>query len=544
MKTVFPLLLLCAAGSAQGPGGFPPVDPPPGNPITANKAMLGKALFWDEQLSSTGTMACGTCHIPRSGGIDPRAQGAVHPGPDGRVGTPDDIHGSPGVIEQLADGSYTGGGTFHVDVQVTGRKSMSVINSTFARNLFWDGRAGQVFTDPITGQVILGRRAALESQAKGPPTSSVEMGHSSANWTEISQRVARVAPLALASSIPAALDQWIGTRSYPQLFLDAFGTAQVTPARISMAIATYERTLISDQSRFDDFLRGVPNALTRQEAQGERVFRGPGRCVLCHGGPLMTNNQFFNTGVRPIAEDRGRGAITNQAADMGAFKTPSLRNTGLSAPYFHNGAARTLEEVVEFYDRGGNFRQGQTRRIVRLGLSPGEKQALVAFLRSALTDPRVAQGLPPFDRPTLYTESGRAPANYGVGLAGSGGVTPRITAIEPPVLDNDNFTVCVSDGLGDAPAIVLLDLAPGTGQQTIAGVPLYLAGSSALTALPLGSLKGQGSGQGFLSVSFPLPSAPALHGRSVYMQAAVADPAAQQGIASTGGLHVTFFQPR
>ena len=123
-------------GGAGGP--IPALPVPTNNPITVNKRLLGKALFWDEQLSSTRTMACGTCHIPTVGGSDPRStgSGATHPGIDGLFGTNDDIQASPGVIQNLASGQYLAHAQFGLDAQVTNRKAPSMIDAAYAPLLF------------------------------------------------------------------------------------------------------------------------------------------------------------------------------------------------------------------------------------------------------------------------------------------------------------------------------------------------------------------------------------------------------------------------
>src|SRR5207237_2526521 len=131
------------------------------------------------------------------------------------------------------------------------RKSMSYIVAAYSDSPFWDGRATQVLTDPVTGAVVLPSGAALESQILGPPVNSAEMAHAGRDWNDVAARVAASRPLALSPSIPAGLNEWIGGRSYPELFTEAFGTPDVTPARIAMAIATFERTLYSDRTPFD-----------------------------------------------------------------------------------------------------------------------------------------------------------------------------------------------------------------------------------------------------------------------------------------------------
>src|SRR5947208_13350855 len=245
-----------ASGIINGP--IQPLNPPPvppANPVTATKAYLGKTLFWDEQLSSTRTVACGTCHFAANGGSDSRAIiGSVrstNPGADGLFGTADDVFASPGVISNNNDGTYNLSAVYGFREQVTGRKSRSYIEAGYSNSLFWDGRATQVFTDPIGGAVVLQNGGALESQVAGPPVSSTEMAHAGRTWNDVAVRVTVARPLALTPFIPTGLRDWIGGRSYPELFEEAFGTPEITPVRIAEAIATFERTLYSDRTPFD-----------------------------------------------------------------------------------------------------------------------------------------------------------------------------------------------------------------------------------------------------------------------------------------------------
>src|SRR2546428_706715 len=233
-----------ANGIINGP--IQPLNPPPappGNPVTAAKAYLGKTLFWDEQLSSTRTVACGTCHFATNGGSDSRAivgsARSRNPGADGIFNTADDVFASPGVISNNSDGTYNWSTTYGFREQVTGRKSRSYVDAGYSNSLFWDGRATSTFTDPIGGGIALQNGAALESQVLGPPVSSAEMAHSGRTWNDVAVRVAQSKPLALSPSIPAALKNWIDGRGYSELFEEAFGTPEVTPARIALAIATF-----------------------------------------------------------------------------------------------------------------------------------------------------------------------------------------------------------------------------------------------------------------------------------------------------------------
>lgn len=434
---------------AQGPP--PPLQPlaapvaPAGNPITVDKTQLGKALFWDEQLSSTRTVACGTCHQPVAGGSDPRSSATtLHPGPNGTFGNGDDIVGSPGVISTTAAGQQQLADFFAMTEQITGRYSPTVINSAYPSALFWDGRATGTFTDPVSGQVVLATGAALESQAAGPPTSDVEMAHAGRDWAAVATRLEHAVPLALSPSVPADLTTWIAGRNYAQLFQAAFGSAGVTPSRIIMAIATYERSLVSNQAPIDAFIAGTPGALTAQEQQGQNLFRTHG-CAGCHAGNRFTDDAFHYIGVRPQGEDLGRFNVTGVNGNRGQFKTPTLRNVALRGEFMHNGRLGSLEEVVEFYNRGGDFDAPNKPPVIQpLGLTDTEKAALVAFLGRPLTDPRVAAETGPFSRPALSAGSSRTPAISGSVVADEVGNLPLITAVEPPLAGSANFTVGLS----------------------------------------------------------------------------------------------------
>jgi cytochrome c peroxidase len=527
-----------AKATAQG---LPPVPVPAGNPITPDKVLLGKALFYEEQMSATHTVACATCHVHnQGGGSDPRvtAPGSVHPGFDGTFGTRDDVIGSRGVPGTEPDGHFRVTG-FRLADQVTGRRSMPVINAAFAASLFWDGRAGGTFRDPLTQAVVLTSNAALESQAVGPPMSDVEMAHFGQTWPDVVARLQAVRPLALASNIPAALAQFLAGRSYGDLFQIAFGSPDVTPARIGMAIATYQRTLVSDQSPWDDFQRGNTNALTPQQNRGRQLFfSGLTECSDCHGGPLLAINQFFYTGVTPQNEDLGRFLVTNNNNDRGRMRAPTLRNVALRSHFFHNGSARTLRDVVDFYARGGNFNApNKDPRVSGFNMSGADRDALVAFL-GAFTDPRVAAGLPPFDRPTLYSEVNPGTQHYGWGTPGSGGITPALIASAPPHTGHRTFAVGIDRGHGGSPALLVLDGAGNSVGFSLFGVDLFLALSPATVLLPAVGMVGSGPGTGAASVVLPIPDLNHLRGVQVFAQWLVAD-AGNGAFAATGAVRLT-----
>lgn len=484
---------------------LPPPPQPPGNPVTPAKANLGKVLFWDEQLSATRTVACGTCHFPAVGGEDPRSGVsplAVHPGPDGLFGGADDVFGSPGVPLNGADGLYDLHPDFGLAPQVTNRRTISMINAAYAPELFWDGRAPGEFVDPVTMQTVLANGAALESQVVQPPVSDVEMANVGRVWQDVVDRVGASDPLALSPQRPSALDSYLGGRSYAQLFDEAFGSPGITAPRIAMAIASYERTLFTNQSPFDQYL-ATNTGLTAQELDGRAVFNGIGGCNNCHQLAIMTDHSFRYTGVRPVGDDPGRMAVTSDPMDEGRMRVPSLRDLELRAPYMHNGRFDTIQEVIDFYDRGGDFNAPNKDPLIHpLGLTPQQKSDLLAFLGRPLTDPRLAAEMPPFDRPTLYSESDRAPVIEGSGQPGSGALTPWAVALEPPLIGNPSFTVAVWNALGGASAtLVIDDHDPG----------FTLPGSGAFAFETL-TLDGSGAGNGFGSVSLPIPSDPGLDG--------------------------------
>ncbi|MEM8713228.1 MAG: cytochrome c peroxidase, partial [Planctomycetota bacterium] len=384
-----------AGGPRATSQGLPEVVAPVGNPVTAARVRLGTALFWDEQLSFSGTVACGSCHLPEAGGSDPRAwidpESVTHPGPDGVPGTRDDWVGSVGVPTEI-------GGT----PQITARRPRTMIGAAFAATAFWDGRAGDSFVDPDSGEVLLTEGAALETQALKPLLSEVEMNRAGRLHGEIMDGLARAVPLALSPAVPSELRDWIGTRGYPALFEEAFGDPQVTAARTAMAIASYQRTLIPSKAPVLD-----PDAwLSPLEREGQRVFEAK-KCADCHDPThgLFLDGEFHFIGQADPAVDPGRAAITGAEADAGKFLTPTLLNVALRAPYFHDGSKESLDEVLDFYTRGGDHGDPAAREIEPARFTGPERKALLAFLGRPLTDARVARAIGPFERPLLRSEA-------------------------------------------------------------------------------------------------------------------------------------------
>lgn len=515
---------------------LPPPPVPVGNPTTPDKVLLGKALFWDEQLSSSRDVACGTCHAFAAGGSDARL--ARHPGPDRQFGTADDRIGSSGVVRHRADGSPTAALDFGLAPQVTARRSRSPINAAYARALFADGRADDVFTDPLTGAVLLPADAALENQVARPPVDGTEMAHLGRTWADIAAELPALQPLRLATSIPAPLQAFVAGQTYAALFAQAFGSPGVTPARVVMAIAAYERTLIADQSPFDRWLSGQ-GTLTFQQQAGLATFQA--RCAGCHTdlgpGVLLTGpvlDDFRNIGLRPPAEDPGRAAVTGLAGDRGRMRVPGLRNVALRAPFFHNGQFATLAEVVDFYARGGDFHDNQDPLVPAIVAHITiQDRVFLPILLQALTDPRVAAELPPFDRPRLWSEGPLLPLPIGTATAGAA-MAPRVAALGPPVPGRATFALTVEHARPLAPCLLVVDSVWSTVPQAWYGHQLVL-GLSAQASAYLASA----DPDGVAAVVFGVPAAAPLVGWSFAGQWLCVDSAGPFGFASSAGLRVT-----
>lgn len=291
---------------------------PADNPMTPEKAELGRHLFYDTNLSRDGSIACASCH---------RQEAAFSDGSN---------EVSVGVN------------------QVRGqRNAPMIVNAAYRRVQFWDGRA-----------------ASLEAQAMGAFMHPVEMFADT---------------IAVADYIRA---------TYAGRWIQVFGDATVTMPRAMQAIATFERTLISADSRYDRFITGDAAALSTQEQQGMRLFFSDRtRCSLCHSGPDLTDDEYHNTGLFHHYFDRGRYNITRDVDDEGLFRTPTLRNVALSPPYMatgdsEDGPMETLKQVLKHYNDGGTNFPNKDKRIRKLGLTDVEEDAIVAFMR-ALTDSSV-----------------------------------------------------------------------------------------------------------------------------------------------------------
>jgi cytochrome c peroxidase len=328
-----------AAGGGEPPPlplGLPPVPIPAANPLTAAKVALGEKLFLDPGLSTGRHVSCASCHQPDHFFVD-----AV-PLSKGMLGL---------------DGSRNAG---------------SVLNAAYAPHLLSDGRA-----------------KSLEDQVRYPVTNPLEMN------TTPGQVVSYV------SSEP----------SYAPFFTQAFGDAAVTWERLTGALASFERTLLSGNSAFDRAMAGDGAALPAQAQRGWELFRGRAGCIGCHAyspqSPFFTDFSFHNTGVSwfpaapepsvRLTPDLGRYWTTRDRKDIGAFRTPGLRNVARTAPYMHDGKMSTLGEVLDFYSRGPQKNPFLDPRIRPLGLTAEEKADLISFLEALTGDvtyrPRAAAGV-------------------------------------------------------------------------------------------------------------------------------------------------------
>ncbi len=288
--------------------------------VTPEKARLGRWLFYDPRLSADGTISCATCHQPEHAfsEVEPHSTGI-----GGKTGT---------------------------------RKSPSFVNGALAISpaYFWDGRA-----------------ATLQEQAKGPMVNPVEMG---ATHEQVVANVSRAG-------------------AYRPYFREAFGDERITLDRVVDAIAAYEATRLSGNSAWDRYDAGDEHALTPAADRGRELFFGRGRCNQCHLGQNFTDGKFHDIGVgwkdpgpgKPPASgyaDRGRYDVTHDPKDLGAFKTPTLRDCSKHAPYMHDGSLATLREVMFHYARGGTDNPHLDEAIAPFPLSEADAEDLVAFMKA------------------------------------------------------------------------------------------------------------------------------------------------------------------
>jgi cytochrome c peroxidase len=371
------------AGVAAGGEGlrrnFPAIvvraDNTPGDPKNVERAALGRLLFFDPILSGANDISCATCHHPDLGFTDGRGLSMGK--------------GAHGLGPERAGGS------------VVRRGAPTLWNATYNHMQFWDGRAPD-----------------LEEQAKGPITSDIEMNEN---------------PDMLVKELKEIPE-------YVRAFDSAFGGSEgsaVTIDNVVKAVAGFERRLTANNAPFDRYVAGDQNALTAAQVRGFNLFRsGRSRCFECHGLPTFANRDFKIIGVPdvdPNNPDYGRFEVTKGEGNKYGFKVPTLRNVVLNAPYMHNGKFKALEEVLDFYAKGGGPGAGFNEpkvddKIHSYTITPEEKQDLIAFLYS-LTDEsnlpqfpeRVPSGLPVV--PRLTNPARELVAKYNTGSAKQ--VTPE-----------------------------------------------------------------------------------------------------------------------
>ncbi len=525
-------------GSMLANAALPPVPIPAENPLTPAKARLGKALFFDEQMSTSNSVACATCHVMGNAGADPRP--GRHPGADGVLNNADDVTASPGIISSDAENNFFRDPVFALRPQVTNRSANSPINAAYAPLLFWDGRASGTFRDPISNSVVIASGGALESQASQPPLSNVEMAHASIDWSNVADKIARVNPLDLATNLTPDLAALLATKpSYPDLFQAAFGDSGVTPARIAMAIASYQRTLISDQTPWDRFINGETTALTPAQQQGWVEFQAR-KCNDCHTAPLFSDNSFRNVGLRPIAQDAGRSAITGLSADAGRFKVPSLRNVGLKTTFMHTGQFVNLGQVMGFYAAARGVPQNAPTRVNRdplmdqIILPPPQQPVqaqIIDFIANGLRDQRVATLQPPFDKPSLFIERAANQASVvGGGTTGTAGIIPRVVVEAPPMIGNLDFRLGLDGALPGANARLILSSNPAVNGRL-----------TAQKTLPTIITQGVGAGNGYATMKWQLAAGQAVAGQVIFAQWVIDDPGAAGGQAFSSVARIPFF---
>jgi len=354
-----PTETMAAGTTIPGPLGLPPIPVPADNPMSEAKIALGEALFNDTRLSTTGEVSCATCHDPAKAFTDSPLR--VSEGIEGLTGT---------------------------------RNAPTVVNAAYMKTQFWDGREPD-----------------LEGQSKGPLINPVEMGQ---------------------PDHAAVLEIIRADNGYAAQFRDVFGVEpkDITIDHYAKAVAAFERTVVFANSPFDRWhFGGEEDAISEDAKRGFAVYVGQGRCVSCHTisqtYATFSDSKFHNLNVNfgriasavtdlttAFEEERasgtlnldekvltdvdiselGRFAVTSVMSDVGAFKTPTLRNIAVTAPYMHDGSQKDLLTVVEFYNRGGRISEDdpvnpfQSGGIRPLNLSERQKVDLVKFLQT-LTSP-------------------------------------------------------------------------------------------------------------------------------------------------------------
>ena len=256
---------------------------------------------------------------------------------------------------------YSNGTPFATGVggKIGGRSAPSIINAAYYDTQFWDGRA-----------------KTLEDQALGPIQNPIEM-----NMT--------------LKDVVARLNKIEG---YKNQFKKVFGT-DVNSDGIAKAIAAYERTVLSGNAPYDQFKAGDKKAMSESAQRGMKLFFGKAHCSACHTGPNFSDNGFHNIGIGigkdGKAKDKGRVVVSRLPEDTGSFKTPTLREIARTAPYMHDGSLKTLEAVVDHYNKGGVKNDQLDEEIYELKLTATEKKDLIAFLKEGLSSKDYPMHKPP-----------------------------------------------------------------------------------------------------------------------------------------------------
>ncbi|MGO8732260.1 MAG: cytochrome-c peroxidase [Terriglobia bacterium] len=225
------------------------------------------------------------------------------------------------------------------------RHTPTLLNRAWGKSQFWDGRS-----------------PTLESQLIVPVTNPIEMG----------------------MTVERVVQNIQGIKGYAPLFAAAFGDSAINFDRISMAIATFERTIVSGNSPYDRYVAGDKSALTKQQKAGLDFFDRKGECAECHAGPNFTTEKFTNLGIGMDQKnpDPGREVVTKRRGDFGKFKIPTLRDLAHRAPYMHDGRFKTLGEVLDLYAKGGLPNPHLDTRLTPFYLDDQTKRDLLAFLDS------------------------------------------------------------------------------------------------------------------------------------------------------------------
>ena len=322
---VWVLSISTSVGQSQDEGPIIPVLPRhpvlPSTDATPAQVALGRELFFDVRLSRDNTISCASCHDPKKGWADGR---------------------------KVADGIYGKKGQRNVP---------TIVGSKHSPLLFWDGRA-----------------RSLEEQIRQPIENPIEMD------LPLAQLVTKLSKEA----------------TYDASFKVAFDES-ITEANVIGALAAFVRTVNSGKAPFDRYREGDLNAMSDAARRGHDVFFFRSNCSTCHRAPLFTDHEFHNLGVGlqapsteedartvNLKEDQGRFLISKNELDRHAFKTPSLRDVHLTAPYMHNGQFKTLREVVDFYAEGGTMNPRLDPLMNAIPLNSQERDDLVQFLKEGL----------------------------------------------------------------------------------------------------------------------------------------------------------------